>query len=82
MPADGFRNAFDLAFNADGELFGVDNGPDADYVDELNFIEEGNQSSFVIFGNGAYPGNPLPSYGKYTLTMPPRQVQIAGKVSF
>ena len=48
----------------------------------VNFIEDTNQSSFVIFGTGAYPGNPLPTYGKYTLTMPPRQVQIAGKVSF
>jgi hypothetical protein len=47
-----------------------------------NFIEDTNQSSFAIFGTGAYPSNPLPTYGKYTLTLPPRQVQIAGKVSF
>ncbi|HEX5108749.1 MAG TPA: carboxypeptidase regulatory-like domain-containing protein [Vicinamibacterales bacterium] len=48
----------------------------------VNFYEDTNQSSFVIFGPGAYPSNPLPTYGKYTLTLPPRQVQIAAKFSF
>jgi hypothetical protein len=47
-----------------------------------NFIEDTNQSSFVIFGAGAYPSNPLPTYGKYTLALPPRQVQLALKLSF
>lgn len=35
----GLRNAFDLAFNADGELYLTDNGPDKS--DELNRIEAG-----------------------------------------
>jgi hypothetical protein len=48
----------------------------------VNFIEDTNQSSFVIFGTGAYPTNPLPTYGRYTLTMPPRQLQLAVKLSF
>jgi outer membrane receptor for Fe3+-dicitrate len=48
----------------------------------VNFIEETNQSSFVIFGPGAYPTNPAATYGKYTLTGPPRQIQIAAKVTF
>ena len=47
-----------------------------------NFIEDTNQSSFVIFGTGAYPATPLAAYGKYTLTLPPRQVQIAAKITF
>lgn len=47
-----------------------------------NFIEDTNQSSFVIFGTGSFPANPLPAYGKYTLTLPPRQVQLAAKLSF
>jgi Carboxypeptidase regulatory-like domain/TonB-dependent Receptor Plug Domain len=47
-----------------------------------NFIEDTNQSSFVIFGTGAYPSTPLPAYGKYTLTLPPRQVQIAARITF
>lgn len=47
-----------------------------------NFVEDTNQSSFVIFGTGAYPTNPLPTYGRYTLTLPPRQLQLAAKISF
>jgi hypothetical protein len=47
-----------------------------------NFIEDTNQSSFVIFGTGSFPSTPLPAYGRYTLTLPPRQVQLAARVSF
>jgi len=48
----------------------------------VNFVEDTNQSSFTIFGSGAYPSSPLSTYGRYTLTLPPRQVQLAGKISF
>ncbi|MGH9657596.1 MAG: hypothetical protein ACRD96_03570, partial [Bryobacteraceae bacterium] len=48
----------------------------------VNFFENTNQSSFTIFGAGAYPASPLPTYGKYTETLPPRQVQLAAKISF
>jgi hypothetical protein len=48
----------------------------------VNFIEDTNQSSFAIFGAGAYPTAALPTYGRYTLTDPPRQVQLAAKISF
>lgn len=48
----------------------------------VNFIEDTNQSSFVIFGTGAFPDNPLPAYGRYTLTLPPRQVQLAVRMTF
>jgi Glucose / Sorbosone dehydrogenase len=37
----GTRNAFDMAFAPNGDLFGVDNGPDADFPDELNWLREG-----------------------------------------
>ena len=47
-----------------------------------NFFENTNQGSFTIFGNGAFPASPLPTYGRYTETLPPRQVQLAAKVSF
>jgi carboxypeptidase family protein len=47
-----------------------------------NFFEDTNQSSFTIFGAGAFPSNPLPTYGRYTQTLPPRQVQLAGKITF
>jgi len=47
-----------------------------------NFIEDTNQSSFVIFGSGAFPDHPLPAYGRYTQTLPPRQLQVAARLTF
>jgi hypothetical protein len=47
-----------------------------------NFYEDTNQSSFAVFGTGVYPTNPLPTYGRYTLTLPPRQAQVAVKLGF
>jgi hypothetical protein len=35
-----------------------------------------------IFGTGAYPISPLPTYGQFTQAAPPRQVQLAFKVMF
>jgi hypothetical protein len=48
----------------------------------VNYFEDTNQSSFTIFGAGSYPSNPLPTYGKYTQTLPPRQIQVAAKILF
>jgi glucose/arabinose dehydrogenase len=42
----GVRNAFDLAFAPNGDLFAVENGPDADYPEELNWIREGHHYGF------------------------------------
>jgi hypothetical protein len=44
--ADGTRNTFDLAFNAAGDLFGTENGPDLDLSDEVNFLEQGKHYGF------------------------------------
>lgn len=44
--ADGTRNGFDLAFNAEGDLIGTDNGPDMDLPDEINFLEQGKHYGF------------------------------------
>jgi glucose/arabinose dehydrogenase len=44
--ARGLRNAYDLAFAPNGELFAVDNGPDADLADELNLIRAGQHYGF------------------------------------
>ncbi|MDJ0752163.1 MAG: PQQ-dependent sugar dehydrogenase [Ardenticatenaceae bacterium] len=44
--AKGTRNAYDLAFAPNGDLFGVDNGPDADYPEELNWLREGLHYGF------------------------------------
>ena len=44
--ARGTRNAYDLAFAPDGALFAIDNGPDADYPDELNWLQAGQHYGF------------------------------------
>ena len=44
--ARGTRNAYDMAFAPNDDLFAVDNGPDADYPDELNWIREGLHYGF------------------------------------
>lgn len=44
--ARGVRNAYDLAFAPNGDLFGVENGPDADYPEELNWLREGHHYGF------------------------------------
>lgn len=42
----GMRNAYDLAFAPNGDLFAIDNGPDADYPEELNWVREGHHYGF------------------------------------
>jgi hypothetical protein len=50
--ADGTRNAFDMAFNANGDLIGTENGPDMDLPDEVNFLQQGKHYGFPYrFGN-------------------------------
>ena len=53
---DGTRNAYDIRFAPNGDLFATDNGPDADYPDELNWIREGRHYGFPWrFGNQDNP---------------------------
>jgi len=44
--ARGTRNAYDMAYAPNGDLFAVDNGPDMDLPDELNWIREGLHYGF------------------------------------
>jgi glucose/arabinose dehydrogenase len=54
--AKGTRNAYDLEFGPNGDLFGIDNGPDADYSEELNWLREGHHYGFPWrFGNQDNP---------------------------
>ena len=45
--------------------------------DRVNYTEINN-----IFGPGAFPNNPLPTYGLYEQALPGRQFQLGAKVSF
>jgi hypothetical protein len=42
-----------------------------------NFTEINN-----VFGTGAYPANPLPTFGQFQQAGPPRQVQLAARITF
>ena len=54
--ASGTRNAYDMAFAPNGDLFAVDNGPDADFPDELNWLREDHHYGFPwLFGNQDNP---------------------------
>ncbi|MEE3235088.1 MAG: FlgD immunoglobulin-like domain containing protein [Candidatus Latescibacterota bacterium] len=44
--AEGLRNAYDLAFAPNGELFGTENGPDRDMAEELNWLRSGHHYGF------------------------------------
>ena len=44
--AEGLRNAYDLAFAPNGDLFAAENGPDRDMAEELNWLREGHHYGF------------------------------------
>lgn len=44
--AEGVRNSFSLAFAPDGELFAVENGPNRDNPEELNWIRQGHHYGY------------------------------------
>ena len=44
--AEGLRNAYDLAFAPNGDLFGTENGPDRDMAEELNWLRQGHHYGF------------------------------------
>ncbi len=52
-------------------------------VDMLNLL---NRTNFTdvnrVFGTGAYPSQPLPTFGQFTQAGPPRQVQVGARLSY
>ncbi len=44
--ARGTRNCYDIAFAANGDAFCGDNAPDADYPDEINWLQQGHHYGF------------------------------------
>jgi outer membrane receptor protein involved in Fe transport len=51
-------------------------------TNRTNFIETNNVSPAFIWGPGAYPTTPLPTFGRFTQAGPPLQIQLAAKISF
>jgi hypothetical protein len=46
-------------------------------LNRTNFVEINN-----IFGTGAYPSSPLPTFGQFNQAGAPLQVQLAAKLHF
>ncbi len=70
--ARGLRNTYGICWNDKGEMFGTENGPNADAPEELNFIEKGKHYGFPYkFSNWekkVYPYTPNPPPGiEFTL---------------
>jgi glucose/arabinose dehydrogenase len=65
--ADGLRNCYGFCWNDRGELFGTDNGPDADAPEELNLLEKGKHYGFPFqfsdWTNKPYAHTPDPPQG-------------------
>src|SRR5205814_9373459 len=51
--AECFRNAFDLAFAPNGDLFATENGPDRAMPEELNWVRPGRHYGFPWRMGGA-----------------------------
>jgi hypothetical protein len=64
--ADGTRNSFDLAFNADGELFATENSGERDDPEELNWIREGKHYGFPWKAGGNWNPQQFPGYDPYS----------------
>jgi len=77
--AEGTRNAFDLAFAPNGELFATDNGPDRDMSDELNWIRPGLHYGFPWRMGGADNPQQFPNYDPTNdLLLDSRFVAVSG----
>ena len=52
-------------------------------VDAFNLFNRTNYTQINnVFGSGAYPTDPLPTFGQFTEAAPPLQVQLAARLSF
>lgn len=75
---EGTRNAFDLRFAPNGDLFGIDNGPDRDMSDELNWLQGGLHYGFPWRMGGADNPQQFPNYNPTTdLLLDPRFDAVA-----
>lgn len=75
--AEGTRNAFSLGFAPNGDLFGIDNGPDRDMSDELNWLRLGLHFGFPWRMGGADNPQQFPNYNPTNdLLLDPRFVAV------
>jgi len=52
-------------------------------IETFNLLNHTNYTQVdAVFGTGAYPGSPLPTFGQFTKAAPPFQAQVAVRLSF
>jgi glucose/arabinose dehydrogenase len=78
--AEGTRNAYDMAWNAQDHLFAVDNAGERDDPEELNWIQEGQHYGFPwrIGGNVNPLTNPSYDASQDPLINPNNEAYLAG----
>lgn len=78
--AEGTRNAYDMAWNAENHLFAVDNAGERDDPEELNWIQEGHHYGFPwrIGGNENPLLNPMYDASQDPLINPQNSAYLAG----
>jgi hypothetical protein len=78
--AEGTRNAYDMAWNAQDHLFAVDNAGERDDPEELNWIQEGQHYGFPwrIGGNANPMTNPSYDASQDPLINPNNSAYLAG----
>jgi glucose/arabinose dehydrogenase len=60
--AEGVRNTFDFAYNANDDLIGVENSGDRDDPDEMNWLQEGHHYGFPWNMGGDVTPQQFPGY--------------------
>jgi hypothetical protein len=76
--AEGVRNAFSLAFAANGDLFATDNGPDRDMSESLYWLRSGLHFGFPWRMGGADNPQQFPGYDPATdKALDPRYYAVA-----
>ncbi len=64
--ARGIRNTFSMAFDADGNLFGVENSGDRDHNEEMNWLRRGKHYGFPWIMGDTYNPQQFPSFNPAT----------------
>ena len=60
--ADGFRNAFDINFAGNGDMFACDNGPDSDLPEGIMWVRQGHHFGFPWRMGGTDNPQTFPDY--------------------
>lgn len=70
--ASGIRNTFDMAYDAEGRLFGVENSGDYDHNEEMNWLRRGRHYGFPWRMGTSFNPQQFPDFDPLTDSLIPR----------